>query len=234
MLDRRHVLVTGARNGIGQAVASRFLRDGHYVSAADMPMPAVRAGDRFNPLELDVRSRASHENAMAAATDRFGRVSVLVTHAFIGLTGPLEAISLAEWNLVLAVNLRGAMYSVQAAVANMVAGDTIIVTSSIAGRRYSSVMGAHYTVARYGLIGLARHLAAELAGRGIRINVVCPGPPNTPQMWEVTSAESRDLLAKNTPLRQLAEPEDVADVVYFLSRPGHMHGAVVDVNGGLY
>nr|MDQ3641965.1 SDR family oxidoreductase [Actinomycetota bacterium] len=139
---------------------------------------------------------------------------------------------------VLAVNCKGAFLCIQAVLPGMVdrGAGSIVVVSSIAGRRASVSNGAHYTCSKYGLVGLTRHLAVELAGTGVRINCVCPGPTETPLLRDNTTDEQRDALARRTPLGRLGEPEDVAEVIRFVAGPRarHMHGAVVDVNGGLY
>lgn len=233
---RRTAYVTGARNGIGEAVVTHFLDAGFAVAGVDSSAPVNRQGKTFVPLEADLLSKVSQERAIGTALERFGSIDAVVTHAFMGQRKPFFELTLVEWQRLLDYNLRGAMLTIQTALPLMGEGGTIVITSSIAGRRYSSVMGAHYTVARYGLIGLARHLAAELAGSGIRVNAVCPGPPNSPQMRDVTTNEELEQIAGRTPLRRLAEPDDVAELVYFLScaESKHMHGAVTDINGGIY
>jgi 3-oxoacyl-[acyl-carrier protein] reductase len=112
----------------------------------------------------------------------------------------------------------------------------IVFVSSIAGRRLSLVNGAQYTCSKYGLVGLTRHLASELAGTGIRVNCVCPGPTDTVLLDRYTSEEGRRAMVSRTPLRRLARPEDIANVIVFAasSRARHLHGAILDVNGGLY
>jgi NAD(P)-dependent dehydrogenase (short-subunit alcohol dehydrogenase family) len=113
---------------------------------------------------------------------------------------------------------------------------SVVVVSSIAGRRASVTNGAHYTCSKYGQIGLVRHLAQELAGTGVRINCVCPGPTDTPALDRNSTAEERAAIAARTPLRRIGDAGDVADAVLFLAgdQARHVHGAVLDVNGGMY
>ncbi|MFD1718434.1 SDR family NAD(P)-dependent oxidoreductase [Georgenia deserti] len=232
----RGVLVTGAAGGIGQATAEAFLEAGASVTGADLERPAARDGAALATVAFDPTSERSQHEMVGSALAHAGRLDVVVTHAFVGSATPLADLTLEEWNRLIGINLRGAMLTIKSALPHLGAGGSIVITSSIAGRRYSSVMGPHYTVARYGLIGLGRHLATELAGTGIRVNVVCPGPPDTPQMWEVTTAEQRRSIAAAMPTRRLTTGRDVAETITFLAGEDarHMHGAVVDVNGGLY
>jgi len=171
------------------------------------------------------------------AVEQCGGVDVLVANAAIGFPDPFLTISEENWDRVLSVNLKGAFLCVQAALPHILRRrGSVVLVSSIAGRRASLTNGAHYTCSKYGVIGLTRHLTVELAGMGVRVNCVCPGPVETPLLSRVMTPDQRGAIARKTPLGRIAEPEDVADVVVFLAGPGarHMHGAIVDVNGGLY
>jgi len=232
----RSVYVTGAAGGLGLGIAERFLDDGCLVTGADLTTPEARSTPRHLPLQVDLRSDEEQRRAIESAVEHGGgRLDVVVTHAFIGSSTPFAELTLEEWNRLIDINLRGAMLTIRHGLPHLRTGGSIVITSSIAGRRYSSVMGPHYTVARYGLIGLGRHLAAELAGEGVRINVVCPGPPDSPQMREIVSEEKLASIAKSIPTRRLTTPKDVAETVFFLASDDarHVHGAVFDVNGGL-
>jgi NAD(P)-dependent dehydrogenase (short-subunit alcohol dehydrogenase family) len=237
-------VITGAAGGIGRATAEKLAAGGAGVVAADLRAPQATAdaitsrGGRCLAIAADVADRAQVSHMMAAAGKWFGGIDILVANAGIGFPDPILTISEENWDRVLAVNLKGAFLCVQAALPSMMERrrGAIVLVSSIAGRRASLTNGAHYTCSKYGLIGLTRHLAGELTGTGIRVNCVCPGPAETPLLWQVATPEQRAEFARRTPLGRLAQPDDVADVIAFLAGPlaRHVHGAIVDVNGGLY
>lgn len=238
------VVVTGAAAGIGRAIALKFAEAGANIVAGDLLAPEATGsaveglGGRCLPVAADVSNRAHVQAMMAEAVRRFGSIDVLVSNAAVGFPDPIRTMPEENWDRVLGVNLKGAFLCVQAALPALLERrrGAVVLIASIAGRRSSLTNGAHYTCSKYGLIGLTRHLAVELAGTGIRVNCVCPGPTETAFLERVTTPEGRAEMARRTPLGRLAQPEDVAEVVLFVASPAarHIHGAIVDVNGGLY
>ncbi|GAA1996792.1 SDR family NAD(P)-dependent oxidoreductase [Microbacterium ulmi] len=237
------VVITGSGSGIGQATAARYLEEGAAVYGFDraeaQPHPLPGGPGAWVPVRVDVSDPAGIAEAFETVEADRGGVDVLVTSAAVGFPEPFADMTVASWDRVFGINVTGTMLSIKAVLPGMVArgSGSVVVVSSIAGRTRSVANGAHYTVTKYGLIGLTRHLAAELAGSGVRINCVAPGPTNSPILTAATPQDEIDAIIARTPLRRIAEPEDVANVIAFVAddrRARQLHGAVLDVNGGLY
>ena len=144
----------------------------------------------------------------------------------------------ADWDRVIAVNLRGPFNGTQAVIPHMKkrGGGAIVNIASVAGRRISFGGGANYSASKAGLLGFTRHAAYELAPDKIRVNAVCPGPTATAfGGGQVPSTERKAERAKKIPLGRMVEPEDIADAVFFLASDASRMctGIALDVDGGV-
>ncbi|HMO29944.1 3-oxoacyl-ACP reductase FabG [Enterovirga sp.] len=247
----RRVLVTGAGRGIGQEIAFGFARRGAIVGVADVTPADVeatvaaigRAGGEAVALALDVADYAAVERGLAeAARAMGGPFDTVVNNAGIspkhdGAAHKVWEMDPAEWNRVVAVNLSGPFNTIRALTPSMrEAGRGWIVNmSSVAGKTYSPVVACHYAATKAALIGLTKHLAAELGPFGIRVNALAPGRIDTPMVRGVAGAVN-DEQVRLTPLSRLGEPDEVADVALYLTSPeaSFVTGQTVDVAGGLY
>ncbi|RDW14772.1 short-chain dehydrogenase [Paracoccus thiocyanatus] len=240
MTEEPTVLVTGAAGGIGRATAGLYLAEGANVVAADLTDPAEHYDTRRSlcTAAADVTDPAQVQALVAQAVERFGRLDILVCCAAIIVPETWQAIGSASWDKVLAVNTKGSFLCAQAAARQMQAqgGGSIVILSSVAGRRMSVANGAHYTASKYALVGLTRHLAHEFGQGGIRINCVCPGSTATRATLQDYGEEALARIVQGIPLGRLARPEDIAEVIRFVAgeKARHMQGAIVDVNGGQY
>ncbi|HWI74684.1 MAG TPA: SDR family NAD(P)-dependent oxidoreductase [Baekduia sp.] len=229
----RRVLVAGGSSGIGAACVEHLATAGYGVLCADLREPAAQAPiDAF--AQVDVRDA----DAVGAAVERLagdGPIDALVYAAGIGHVAPFDRISPSRWRLVLDVNLTGAFHFASAALERMPAGASFVFISSIDSAAPVSGL-AHYCASKAGVEALSRSLALELAPRGIRSNVVAPGPVSTPLMASVLDdAENARAFLSRTPLDAIADPADIAAAVGFLISDAarHITGVRLPVDGGM-
>jgi 3-oxoacyl-[acyl-carrier protein] reductase len=240
----RVVLVTGAGQGIGGAIARSF--PGATIWAADID------GERVEALGRETGARAaaldvSDEAAVSALVDRIvaqdGRIDILV-HCAGGVRGqvgrPIETVAEDDWHAILAVNATGAFLMAKhvAPVMKSQGFGRIVTISSGAGLRPSLTGIQAYTAAKHALVGLTRQLAHELGPYGVTVNSVAPGfvrsNPATEKQWESYGPEGQKRLVDGIFTRRLGTPEDIAWAVrFFASEPsGWITGQVLSVDGG--
>ena len=242
--DGQRVLVTGAAQGIGRAIARHFAAQGASVFAADLDLAgaeatAQAAGPRCAAHRLDVTDRV----AMRALVHSLGVLDVLV-HCAGGVCGqvgrPLEDVTEADWRSIFAVNTDGAFWACQAAAPSMKARrrGRIVLIASGAGLGISLTGIQAYASAKAAEIGLARQLGHELGPFGITVNAVAPGfvrsNPSTEAQWQALGEERQAQLVQGIAMRRLGQPDDIAHAVLFLAseQAGWICGQVLQVDGG--
>jgi 3-oxoacyl-[acyl-carrier protein] reductase len=241
----RTAIVTGAAQGLGEAIARALHRQGHSVVFADVRDEAARAaaatidpnGERAIGVWIDVRDRASFERVFADAIARFGRVDVLVNNAATTVSRPFFDIEQDEWDDVLAVNLRGVLFGCQIAGLHMreLGWGRIVNLASLAGQQGGLVGGAHYSASKAGIIVLTKIAAVALAPHGVTVNAVAPAAIDGPVMASLSPEQVAEL-ASRIPVGRIGRPEEVAALVAYLvsDEAGYATGATFDLNGGLF
>lgn len=222
------VVVTGAGSGIGRATVRRFAQEGARVLAADVDFQrahATCAGLPYaTPHTADVTKREDIEALLA----KHDHIDVYFNNAGIPETvKPVGEIDRAEWDRVLDVNLTSLFIAAQVAAPKLRPGGVLLQTGSIIANRPRAGLAA-YVAAKAGVIGLARGLAAELAP-DVRVNVINPGPANTP-MLDGFGFDAD--VAAALPLGRLIEPEDIADAAVYLASATAVTGAVFNIDAG--
>jgi 3-oxoacyl-[acyl-carrier protein] reductase len=237
-------IVTGAGRGIGLGIALAFAREGARVAMCDVDTSHFERDlaqieglqGQVRTFAMDVTRREQIEAVTGEVFRYWGAIDILVNNAGIYEVLPFEEISEAQWDRLLAVNLKGTFLCCQAAVPYMKrrGAGRIINIASVAGKAGGTLAGAHYSVSKAGVICLAKQLARELGPHGITVNAVAPGRIDTP-MIQVSTEEENEAFRLRTPLGRLGTTEDVANAVLFLAsdEASFITGEIVDVNGGL-
>jgi 3-oxoacyl-[acyl-carrier protein] reductase len=243
-LDGRTALVTGASQGIGEAVARRLAAAGAKVVLAARGIEKLEAlaaeiaaaGGSAHPLVLDVSRPETVGERLKSLPAGFAEIDVLVNNAGITADNLLARMSLDEWERVLRTNLTGAFALAREVVRGMMRRrwGRVISISSVVGLMGNAGQ-ANYAASKAGLIGFSKSLARELGSRNITANVVAPGYVAT-AMTEALPQASRDELTGAIALKRLGTVDDVAWAVLFLASEegGYVTGETLNVSGGLY
>ncbi len=239
-LEGRTAVVTGAAQGLGEAIARVLHARGASIVVADVngegaERVAASLAGRARGAHVDVRDRASVERLL----DDAGRVDVLVNNAARTVFTPLEDIETDEWDDVLATNLRSVFFGCQLAGPRMreQGWGRILNMASIAGQA-AGAAGAHYAASKAGVIVLTKIVAADLAPHGVTCNALAPAAVRTPvfdERFDELPAERLEALRQRIPVGRFGEPAEIAELAAFLcsDEAGYITGATFDANGGL-
>jgi 3-oxoacyl-[acyl-carrier protein] reductase len=241
LLSGRVAIITGAAQGLGLAIAEAFVAEGASVVLADMNEEQVVAaasslgvGDRAIGVRCNVTDEHDVDALVAAAAARYGHLDVMVNNAGITRDTTMRKMTLADFELVVDVSLKGAWLGTRAAAGYMRehGGGSIINMSSISGK-VGNPGQTNYSAAKAGIIGLTKAAAKEVGFAGVRVNALQPGIIDTP-MTAVLSDELKAARIADIPLGRFGQPAEVAQVAVFLASDmsSYLTGITIEITGG--
>ena len=219
-LDGRVCVITGSASGIGATSARLFAAEGAKVVGIDLDRE--RAVGTLT-IAADVADEEQVRAALAEARERFGRIDVLMNNAGINPTddGSVLETSLESWQRVQDVNLRSVFLCCKHGIPHLLeaGGGSVINVASFVAVMGAAVSQSSYTASKGAVLSLSRELGVELAGRGVRVNALCPGPVNTPLLRELFAADPERAAKRlvHIPMGRFGEPEEIAKAALFLA-----------------
>ncbi len=248
-LQHKICIVTGSAQGIGLATALKFAREGATVAVCDLRADAVdaavaqcraaapdkHASSKAEGHVVDVTDRASVDTMVQAVMARHGRIDVLVNNAGITKDARLVKMTLAQFDAVIDVNLRGVFHCAQAVAPIMIEqGHGVILNASSVVGLYGNYGQTNYAASKFGVIGFTKTWSRELGPKGIRVNAVAPGFVETPILATIPDKVMQHM-KEQVPLHRLGKPEEIANVYAFLAsdEASYVNGAVIEVSGGM-
>ena len=244
-LTGRHIVITGAASGMGEAAALELAASGASLALWDINLPATTAlatrlqdqGTRCLALGVDVSRDAEVAAAMQQSVAHLGQIDGAFNNAGIGMpTTPFETLSEAEFDRIVAVNLKGVWLCLKHQVQHMrgIGGGAIVNNASVSGLVALAGQGA-YTATKHGVVGLTKVAAVEGAAANIRVNAICPGAVRTPILRHLEQAGITEAaLAGMSPQGRIAEPVEITHAVVWLlsQKSSFVTGAALPIDGG--
>lgn len=239
-------VVTGGGSGLGAAIAGALHAAGHRVIVTDIDEAKARdtaaaldpAGERALGFALDVRDGAAIEALAARLDAEHGGCQILVNNAVLTRAVPVLDIALADFDEVMAVNVRGTFAASQAFGRRFRAAGygRIVNMASLAGQNGGTATGAHYAASKGAIITLTKVFARDLAAHGVTVNAVAPGPIDSPMVHALVGPDRMPAMLAGIPVGRLGDAAFIADIVVRLVArdAGFVTGATWDVNGGLF
>ena len=237
MVRHKTVVVTGASQGIGAAVANLFLERGYDVVANSRNISSknvLQRSDRLALVDGDIALPSTAQKIVATAVARFGSVDALVNNAGIFFAKPFIEYTAADFRALSSTNLEGFLYTTQLVLKQMLSqktgGSVVSITTSIADHPIAAVSASVPMITKGGINAISRSLAMEYAKQRIRVNVVAPGVVDTP----LHTNSPKSFLHTLSPLGTIAAAKDIAEGVLYLTEAGEITGEVLHIDGGAH